>query len=556
MYRALIVAALFSLLPQAVPSPPTSQLHITIVLVDADGKATPVPGHRLLISDNPASAPPRLITTARDGTADVKLRPGNYSIESDRPVAFNGKLYQWIQAIDIVAGRDASLALTVNNADVGAVGSTSGATGSPDTDPTFLLPRWQDSVVAVWTPTAHASAVVVDAKGLLATNQRVVGTATSVEVQLSATVKVAGTVLSSDAVRNVSVVSVDPALIASARPVPFGCGQPPASPFVATDGQEIFTISTPLRQPKGIAPGTVRRIEPQALVVDFLLSSGSSGGPVFAADGRAIGLTSEMDDKDEGRAGISRVILADAVCGVVAAAEKKMTAAHLASATHLPVEPATPFPVDALKDAAEKRSGSLNPYQISASTFDVALITPVLTYGAQYQDEQRRKRTASKDTRKPDVEPPLVRPLMDFSNWSEYVGDFPPVLLIRVTPKLVEGFWTTVGRVAARTQGVSLPPIKRFSSGFSRMRAYCGDAEVTPIHPFKLVQRLSENEAIYEGLYVFDPGAFGPHCGSVRLVLYSEKESEKGDERVVDAKIVQQVWQDFAPYRAAAPSGL
>ena len=31
-----------------------------------------------------------------------------------------------------------------------------------------------------------------------------------------------------------------------------------------------------------------------------------------------------------------------------------------------------------------------------------------------------------------------------------------------------------------------------------------------PIHPFKLEQRVSESDAIYEGLYVFDPGALGP----------------------------------------------
>ncbi len=82
------------------------------------------------------------------------------------------------------------------------------------------------------------------------------------------------------------------------------------------------------------------------------------------------------------------------------------------------------------------------------------------------------------------------------------------------------------------------------------MRAFCGETEVTPIHPFKLEQRVSDSDAINEGLYVFDPGALGPHCGTVKLVLYSEKEPEKGDTRAVDAKVLQQIWQDFAPYRA------
>jgi hypothetical protein len=52
-------------------------------------------------------------------------------------------------------------------------------------------------------------------------------------------------------------------------------------------------------------------------------------------------------------------------------------------------------------------------------------------------------------------------------------------------------------------------------------------------------------------LYVFDPEAFGPQCASVKLVLFSEKEPEKGETRMIDANVVQQIWQDFAPYRTA-----
>ncbi len=187
-----------------------------------------------------------------------------------------------------------------------------------------------------------------------------------------------------------------------------------------------------------------------------------------------------------------------------------------------------------------------------SSDFDVAFITPMLIYRAQDRSEQAAGRSGGARTLV-DAESPGVRLLTDFANWSEYVADSPPVLLIRVTPKLVEGFWTTVARGAARTQGVSLPPIKHFKSGFSRMGVFCGDAEVTPIHPFKLEQRVSGNDAIYEGLYAFDPGSLGPHCGPVKFVLYSEKEPEKGDTRLVDPKILQQIWQDFAPYRDAAP---
>jgi hypothetical protein len=58
-------------------------------------------------------------------------------------------------------------------------------------------------------------------------------------------------------------------------------------------------------------------------------------------------------------------------------------------------------------------------------------------------------------------------------------------------------------------------------------------------------QRISETEAISEGLYVFDPAALGA-CATVKLTVYSEDDPDKGDTRVVDPKVLQQITRDFA----------
>lgn len=50
--------------------------------------------------------------------------------------------------------------------------------------------------------------------------------------------------------------------------------------------------------------------------------------------------------------------------------------------------------------------------------------------------------------------------------------------------------------------------------------------------------------------YVFDPQSFGPHCKAVKLVLFSEKEPNKQDTRVIDPRLIERIWQDFAAYRA------
>ena len=539
------LAILMSLMPQAPAGAELSVLHIKVTVVDPDGKATPVPRHALLISDNPASAPPRRIVTTLDGVADIHLRPGSYTVESDKPFAFHGKAYDWTQIVNVRAGRDATLELTAANAEVEAAAASTAPSGSSlETDPLALLMPWQDSVVALWSPIAHASGFVIDSRGLIATTQRVVGKATSVEVQLTPTTKVEARVVASDPARDVAVLWVEPKAMGSLRPLPLACGQDAKAPAIV-DGQEIYAIGTPLREPKSITSGTVRDATPDGIVFDARLPTGSAGGPVFSADGKVLGLSAVVDERDDNARGDSRLIRIDGACDVVASAEKKMTGATPPNATPLPMEPTQTFPLDALKSAAQRRVGSLNPYQISSTDFDVNFITPVMTFGVQYQAELANRREKERGSR--TAEPPMVSPLMDFSNWSDYVSDFPPVLLVRVTPKFEEGFWTKAARAAASTQGMAIPPIKRFSSVFSRMQAYCGDKEVTPIHRFTLERRVSETDTIEEGLYVFEPFALNPDCPSVKLVLHSEKDPKKADSRTVDPNVIQQIKQDFAP---------
>ena len=124
MLRALALATLFAVLPGAASGQALSVLHVKVTLTDAARASMPVPRHALLISDNPATSSPMRVVTAPDGTVDVRLRPGSYTVESDEPVTFDGKGYQWTQTVEITAGRDVVLELTAENAEVGAAALT------------------------------------------------------------------------------------------------------------------------------------------------------------------------------------------------------------------------------------------------------------------------------------------------------------------------------------------------------------------------------------------------------------------------------------------------
>ncbi len=547
------VGALILVLPSSSTGQALGTLRVRIVLADTDGAPTPAPRYALLVSDNPPTAAPRRIITTLDGTVEVKLRPGNYTIESDKPLAFRGRRYQWMHIVDIAAGRDTVLDLTAANAEVTDSGPADAAPGAaPESDTGFLLQQWQHSVVGIWTATTHASGFLVDAKGLVVTNQRGIGAATSAEVQLTRDRKVAARVLVADAERDVAILWLDPAAVAGVRPVPLACTSA-GTPI--EEGVELFTVGDPLRGDKDMTSGLVRGVTAKEVVTDVILPSGSAGGPVFAAGGTIVGLTSFGDGPEDARRRDARIVRLDAVCAALAPAEQAMKAGQPPGGALLPVEPARRFPVDALEDGLERRPGSLDPYRMSSADFDITLLTPFVV-NHELNASTAIPHTTSKETRAPTPELAFMRRRMDFGGWSEYVSEIWPVLLIRVTPRFVEGFWTKLGRAAAQTQGIALPPIKHYKSGFVRLRALCGAVEVPPIHPFELETAVSERATIDEGLYVFDPGALGPHCGTVTLVLHSVTGPEQGDRRVVDRKMLELIWQDFEPYRKATAAAV
>jgi len=131
-------------------------LQIKVTVVDTDQRERAIPRHALLISDNPATAAPRRVLTGLDGTAQVPLRPGNYTVESDEPLIFQGKSYEWTQTLDVPAGRVTTLNLTAANAEVAAAtGADTQSAAAVEASASTVIVAWQNSVVSIWTPTRH-----------------------------------------------------------------------------------------------------------------------------------------------------------------------------------------------------------------------------------------------------------------------------------------------------------------------------------------------------------------------------------------------------------------
>jgi S1-C subfamily serine protease len=519
-------------------------LRIKVTLANDAQVPTPIQRHALLVSDEPPSAEPRQIFTAADGTVVLRLRPGSYVVESDRPVSFGGRAYQWRQEVEIAAGGELTLDLTADNAEIVPLSMLSSPMVASGSREGPLLSKYQESVLAVWSPTARASGFVVDSRGLIATDGRAVGTATVVEVQVTPTVKVPATVLFSGRSRDVAIVRVDPSLVAARPTLAPAC--PPSRTLPLDDGQAIFSITVLYEGEKEVVSGSVTGLQPRRAQTDVRLPLGGSGSPVFNESGAIVGLTSMAAEPDS-RTDNAAVVPTIFICEALAASLPMLSDARPPAATRLPVDPSRPYPADALVDAPRGTTPSANVPVMSSSNFDVAFITPPMVHRAR----QRSGWTGGPPSgRSPEAEERLGR-LTEFGAWSEYFRSLPAVLIVRATPKMVEGFWKRLGREAARTQGAVLPAFKDFKTSFRHMRATCAGVEVTPIHPFVLEHHVNEKTVIREGLYVFDADAIGPQCGTVTLSLYSETQPEQAETLTPTRAVIDQIWNDFLPYRAA-----
>lgn len=527
-------------------------LHITVTVTTADGQVRPVPRHALLISDDPVTAAPQRVVTTIEGTADVRLQPGAYMVESDTPFLFAGKAYEWSQPVKVAASGETRLTLTAGNATIeaakaGSADSPAIAAAEQERAEASLLAEWQASVVTIWTPRASGRGFFVDGRGLIATNQRLVGKDTAVEVQLSATRKIAGRVIASDAGRNVAIVWVDPQAMAPAKPMTPAFAQ--GDTAAVRERDTVYSLEGRTGEPKNLVSGAVDRVTAHTVASDLQMDRDSSGSPIFTAAGTVVAIATAGDDASDLNEVSPRAVRIDDAKPAMAEAEKNMQGAAPPAATPLPVDPDRAFPRDVLENAVKARAKA-TAYAVAASEFDVNIITPPVLYAALHPQEDGKHFDYARDDAA-QGQPPALRPLDDFGTWNAYVSDAPPVVLIRVTPKFGEKFWTTVARGAAQTQGVAIPAIKRPKAVFGGLRLSCGGKEVAPIHPFRVEHPLGGTASIDEGLYVFDPSAISPQCGTVTITLFSDKAADKGDARVIDARVVQQVWEDFAPYRAA-----
>ena len=188
------------------------------------------------------------------------------------------------------------------------------------------------AVVSIRTGAGSGTGFVVDTDGTIVTNAHVVGESDRVQVQFADDRTVTGTVRGVDSSSDLAIVHVDPA----------GAGKLTALQLADSDtvatGQLAVAIGSPFGLPQtataGIVSGTGRHIEaPDGFQIDSVIQTdapinpGNSGGPLLDADGRVIGVNSQIatGGTSQGNVGIGFAVPANTVADVIPRLERGET---------------------------------------------------------------------------------------------------------------------------------------------------------------------------------------------------------------------------------------
>ena len=262
------------------------QVNLRIVLVDRDLNQKPVPSFRVTLAraDNPGAEAIEL-KTALDGTCQKSLQSGKYKLTSPQPIEFQGKRYSW--SLDVtLSGAQQVIELTNDNAKAEAL--VTEIKNPPSNDLNVLFEKLKNSVVKVRAEGHDGSGFIVDASGLVVTNNHVVESSGYVAVQFDQKRKVLAKVLAADSDKDIAVLWANLKLFPEAA-VATLVPSDTASQLVV--GERVFTIGCPLGREKVLTTGVVSKVETKAITSDININPGNSGGPLFNLRGEATGIT-------------------------------------------------------------------------------------------------------------------------------------------------------------------------------------------------------------------------------------------------------------------------
>lgn len=552
----LIVAVAFvvSVYPQS-----TANVTIKITMVDKALNLKNVPKFGLIVrKSGDASFVESRVSTTLDGTATLSLPPGDYVISSVNSLPFEDRIFSWEHPFKVDASQAVTVELSNDNAKIasGVSDSTPAVPRRHMSEAADLFKTLRSGVVTVEGELGSGTGFIIDPRGLILTNQHVVSETNEIHVRFDKRTSVKARLLATDVERDLAILQVNLAAFPNSTVLKIAADSP-ANPSLL-EGEQIFTIGSPLQQDKILTTGIVSKIEARAIISDITLSYGNSGGPLFNSLGEVVGVTTfELKGKDDGSdlAGIVRI---EESAALIAKARDLAAAKNLPSAELMPNLPDGTFPVETIKTAIGSKNFPVKQYISDVKNYEIKYMTPIYKFYAIEKDRIDSLKMREKRNKVKGSSADMFR---DLRSWNEYAGELLPVVDILALPETTPTAKSLILSAAtSATIGYSTPFDLKYKADFSQMKLMCDGKEVTPLRRNKTeIDRPLQNyykvrnRYTYAGVYTYPYEIFAPgRCREMKLQVFSEEDIEEPITTIISDVVKNRVWSDFEDFRTQA----
>ena len=236
-------------------------------------------------------------------------------------------------------------------------------------DYTGMYEALNPSIVKIHADAATGSGMLVDARGMIATNHHVVRNARYVAVEFADGRKVASDIVLLDARSDIAIVKVHPSTVEGLEPVPL---LPAERDWTVKAGMPVVAFGSPLSQTFLMTQGIVSKVEAGVLLGDFLIEPGNSGGPLVNLSGEVVGINTFAERGISGAVRVNRLrdALTDPSVAEYAGPEPDPAL--------LPTQDRERYPTEVLKEKILNEKLEMDCYTLDAGKFTITAITPVL----------------------------------------------------------------------------------------------------------------------------------------------------------------------------------
>jgi S1-C subfamily serine protease len=223
----------------------TVRLRLHVVLVDRELNQKPVPWFIVrLRREGTQNSEISELKTRLNGECETEVPAGRYQLATPFPIDLQGRRYTWSMGLSLTDAHEI-IELTNDNATVEQVSSDNGDSAKyvfgTGRDLTLLFERLKKSTVTVRADAHEGSGFIVDASGLIVTNNHVVEFSRYLAVLFDRKHKVTARLLAVNPSKDIAVLWVN--LQAFPEAVTAALVSPDAASQVA---ERVFTIGSPM----------------------------------------------------------------------------------------------------------------------------------------------------------------------------------------------------------------------------------------------------------------------------------------------------------------------